>query len=161
MCVDFRKINTVTKVNQHPIPNIEDNLSQMSGSSFFSTIDLKSGFHQIRLTDEAQPKTAFITPIGQVQYTVLPLGLSGAPAEFQQRMEETFGPRLPDYISLFFDDIITHSATFDDHLRHLEAVFDRLNEEGLKLNPSKCFLFQRRTSYLGHVVSSFQKYLDC
>ena len=154
LCVDYRKLNAVTKQDAYPLPRIDDSLDALSGSKLFSTLDMMSGYWQVPLSPEAQEKAAFITRNGLWRWKVLPFGLTSAPATFQRLMERVLQGLHWKTLLLYLDDIIVMSTDFQSHLSRLTEVFERLRQAGLKLKPSKCHLMQAQVKYLGHVVSS-------
>ena len=154
-CIDFRKLNLRTKKDAYPIPKIEDTLHMLSGSKYFSKLDLKSGYWQVEMDEDDKEKTAFQVPgIGFYECNRMPYGLSNAPATFQRLMERCMGDiNLHDCL-IYLDDVIIFSKTIEQHITRLEKVFQRLQEYNLKLNPKKCEFFKTKVTYLGHVVSS-------
>jgi len=150
-CIDYRKLNSVTKLDPYPVPRIDDLLDRLQGSKYFSTLDLKSGYWQIPLDEESIQKTAFTTPDGHYEFLRLPFGLKNAPAEFSRIMYSALGD-LPGVL-VYLDDITIHSKSMEQHLEHLENVLKRLREANLKLNPSKCEFAKTRVHVLGHWVS--------
>ena len=153
-CIDFRKLNAVTKKDVYPLPRMTDLLDAMQGAQFFSTLDLLSGYWQIPLSERAKEKTAFITSTGLYQWKVMPFGLCNAPASFQRMMDVILAGLKWNCSLVYLDDVIVFSKTFHEHLRDLQKVFDRLHESDLILSPSKCTLCSKRVKYLGHIVSS-------
>ena len=150
-CNDFRKLNEVSLFDAYPMPRVDELIERLGPAQFISTLDLTKGYWQVPLTPRARPKTAFSTPEGLFQYTVLPFGVHGAPATFQRMMDRILRPhRL--YAAAYLDDIIIHSSTWDDHLRHLEAVLGALRAAGLTANPQKCRLGLQETDYLGYTI---------
>lgn len=154
LCVDYRKLNAVTRQDAYPLPRIDDSLDALSGSTLFSTLDLMSGYWQVPLSSEAQEKSAFITRSGLWRWKVLPFGLTSAPATFQRLMERVLQGLHWKTLLLYLDDIIVMSADLQGHISRLTEVLERLKQAGLKLKPSKCTLMQTQVKYLGHVVSS-------
>ncbi|KAL2093598.1 hypothetical protein ACEWY4_010910 [Coilia grayii] len=152
-CVDYRKLNAVTHKDSFPLPRIEESLTSLSKSEWYSTLDLASGYWQVEVAPEDQEKTAFATPFGLYQFERMPFGLCNAPATFQRLMQRCLGAQVHDYLLIYLDDVIVYSPSFQSHLNHLEQVFARLHNYGLKLQPRKCRLFQRHVAYLGHIVS--------
>ncbi|GFS91746.1 retrovirus-related Pol polyprotein from transposon 297 [Trichonephila clavipes] len=127
LCVDYRKLNSVTKVDAYPLPRMDDLLNEATPTSFMSTIDLQSGYHQLKVADVDQDKTAFVCPFGTYRYLRMPFGLRNAPATFQ-RLIDKFRSGLKDVFALsYLDDIIVLSETFEKHLEDLEKVFERLS----------------------------------
>ena len=155
-CVDYRRLNAVTRKDVFPIPRIDDILDQLSGKKVFSTLDAKRGYWQIRMAEESQPKTAFVVPGGLYEFRVMPFGLCNAPATFQRLMQKVLGGLGGErpFCSVYIDDIIVYSDSVADHLDHLRQVFARLRRVGLKLHPGKCSFARQSVTYLGHVISS-------
>ena len=155
-CVDYRALNAVMKTDSFPLPRIEDLLDQLSESKYFSTLDLASGFWQIRMDPSAQEKTAFVTHQGLYEFRVMPFGLTNAPTVFQRLMQQVMAPlkstSRPDFVSVYLDDILIFSRSLEEHLQHLQIVIQRLVDLGLKLKPTKCRFAQTELEYLGHVV---------
>ena len=147
-------MNAVTQYDAYPLPRIDESLDALSGSVFFSTLDLISGYWQVPLTDDAQENAAFTTRSGLWKWKVLPFGLTSAPATFQRLMEKVLHGLHWKTLLLYLDDIIVISPDFETHLHRLEEVFQRLQSAGLKLKPSKCELLKSSVHYLGHVVSA-------
>ena len=152
-CIDFRKVNAVTTRDAQPLPRIDDTLDLLGGASYFSTLDLASGYWQVEVDPLDREKTAFITPFGLHQFRVMPFGLSNAPATFQRLMEQVLAGLHWSTCLVYLDDIIVFSRIVADHLDQLRDVFTCLKNAGLTLKPSKCHLLQMEVRYLGHVVS--------
>ena len=153
LCVDYRRLNAVTRKDAYPLPRIDDSLDALTGSVYFSTLDLVSGYWQVPLDEEAQNRSAFVTRGGLWRWKVLPFGLTSAPATFERLMERVLKGLQWQTLLLYLDDIIVFSKDFSSHLTRLEEVFQRFRAAGLKLKPTKCRLFQEEVSYLGHIVS--------
>eukprot|EP00731_Ephydatia_muelleri_P014390 Em0008g110a len=153
-CVDYRKVNTITKRDAYPLPRIDDTLGTLGGSKFFTTMDLASRYWQVEMAPEDRPKTAFSTPEGLYQFRVMPFGLCNAPATFQRLMDRVLGTLKWSSCLVYFDDIIVVGSSFGDHLRHITSVLMKLREAGLKLKPTKCKFFQKQVAFLGHIVSA-------
>ena len=137
-----------------PLPNPEDSLGALGGSKWFSTVDLKSGFHQILIKESDRPLTAFSIPgSGLWQFRVLPFGLINSGSVFERLMERVFDRLIFKFLLIYLDDIIIYSKTFEAHLEHLREVLQRLKMANLKLNCKKCSLFCQKVSFLGHQVS--------
>ena len=148
MCIDYRALNKNTIKNRFPVPRIEDIFDRLQGSSYYSRIDLKSGYHQIRIVPEDIHKTAFRTQFGLYEYVVMPFGLTNAPATFNRLMERIFQKHRA-YTGVFFDDIIIHSNSLEEHKEHLKAVFEELRANRLFVNEKKSEFFScRRSSIL-------------
>ena len=152
-CVDFRRLNSITREDAHPLPRIDDTLDALSGASWFSTLDLASGYWQVELAEADREKTAFSTPYGLFQFRVMPFGLCNAPSTFQRLMELVLTGLHWSSCLVYIDDIIIFSSTVQEHFQQLLEVFERLRSAGLKVKPSKCHLFRRSVDYLGHIVS--------
>src|SRR4029434_3002606 len=153
-CVDYRKLNSVTHKNSFPLPCIEESLTSLTQAKWYSTLDLASGYWQVDVAPEDQEKTAFTTPFRLYHFARMPFVLCNAPALFQRLMQRCLGSQVYDHLLIYLDDVIVYSPDFPTHLQHLEQVFTRPQEHGLKLQPRKCHLFQKQVVYLGHVVSS-------
>ena len=139
--------------DSYPLPRIDDSIDALSGSSWFSTLDLASGYWQVAIEERDWPKTAFTAGSGLYQFTVMPFGLCNAPATFERLMEHVLSGLPLEVCLLYLDDIIVHAQTFEAELERLRAVFTRLRMVRLKLNAKKCHLFKKRVVFLGHVVS--------
>ena len=153
LCVDYRKLNAITKVDVFPLPRIDDCLDSLRGNTHYSTLDLMSGYWQIALDDAAKEKTAFATPDGTYEFNVMPFGLVNAPSTFQRLMQEILTDLIPEQCLDYVDDVLVLGSTFERHLTNLEQVFSRLRKAGLKLKPTKCTLVRPKVTYLGYVVS--------
>ena len=151
--VDYKKLNLITIKDSSPLPNMEDAIRKLGhGYSYFSKLDLKSGFYQIPINPSDKAKTAFITPFGLYQFNVLPMGLKNSPPTFQKVMNDTL-KSCRSFSLVYLDDIIVFSDSFDDHLYHLERVLSCLKMRSLILNPPKCVLAAQEIDYLGHTIS--------
>ena len=153
-CINLRKLNNRTIKDGYSLPRIEDTLDCLHGAVWFSTLDLKSGYWQVELEEEAKPLTAFtMGPLGLWECKHMPFGLTNAPAAFQRLMESCLGELHLNWCIIYLDDIIVFSRTPDKHVHRLRAVFEKLKAASLKLKPSKCDFFKKEIKYLGHVVS--------
>ena len=152
-CVDYRKLNAVTKVDAYPLPRIDDLLDSLGGATWFSTIDLASGFWQISMHEEDIEKTAFITPSGLYEFVVMPFGLNNAPGTFQRLMNWVLRDYLGIFVAVYIDDVIIYTkGTIEQHLDHLRLVFKTLKKAMLKIKLKKCHFCLPSLSFLGHVV---------
>ena len=152
-CVDFRKVNSMTQRDAYPLPRIDETLEALAGSQFFTTLDLASGYWQVEMEEADRAKTAFSTREGHFEFNVMPFGLTNAPATFQRLMECVLAGLTYEQCLIYLDDIVVFSVTFDQHLERLRAVFQHLDNAGLKLKPNKCHFAKGEIRYLGHVVS--------
>ena len=152
-CVDYRKLNDATRKDAYPLPRIDTTLDTLSGSQWFSTLDLLSGYWQVEIDEADRPKTAFCTTEGLFQFRVMPFGLCNAPATFQRLMDLVLAGLQWSECLVYLDDVIVLGRTFDEHLRNIRHVLQRLRESGLRLKPTKCHFFQREVHYLGHIIS--------
>lgn len=152
-CIDFRHLNAITLKTTYPMPIIDELLDEIAGSRWFSKLNLRAGYHQIRLRPEEEHKTAFKTHSGHYQFRVMPYGLAYAPATFQGAMHVVLHPVLRKGVLVFMDDILIHSEDLDTHTQLLTQVLQLLNQHGLKAKMSKCTFGQQKISYLGHIIS--------
>lgn len=150
-CIDFRYLNSISQFDSYPTPRIDDLLEQLGKAKYLTTIDLCKGYWQVPLTQRSRALTAFRTPWGLFQFTVLPFGLHGAPATFQRLMDQVLCD-FSGFAAAYLDDIVIYSTTWEDHLKHLQVVLDRLHSAGLTVNPSKCVFAAAETEYLGYVI---------
>ena len=152
-CVDYRKLNAITKLDVFPLPRIDDSLDLLASTQYFTTLDLASGYWQVGMDRDSQEKTAFTTHAGLYEFTVMPFGLCNAPATFQRLMESVLADLAREKCLVYIDDVLVIGHTFEEHLHNLEEVFARLEKAGLKLKPSKCKLARSEVDFLGYVVS--------
>ena len=153
-CVDYRKLNKLTRVEVYPLPRVDETLRAFQGAVCFSVMDMQSGYWQIPLHEDAIHKTAFATHRGLHEYVVLPFGPVNAPGYFQRMMDEVMGGLKWSSVLVYIDDLIVFSKSVEQHMLDLSVVFQRLREAGLTLKPKKCELFAKSVKYLGHVVSA-------
>ena len=151
-CVDYRRLNNSTKKDAFPLPRIDDSLNSLSGQSWFSTLDLASGYWQVRLSEDAKPKTAFATHSGLFQFAVMPFGLCNAPATFERLMSQVMRGLHWKRCLVYIDDILVFGHDFESALQSLELVLIRVAEYGLQLKSTKCNLFRSSVPFLGHIV---------
>jgi transposase InsO family protein len=152
-CVDYRRLNAVTRKDSYPIPRIDESLEALGGSYWFITLDLKSGYWQVPMHPDDKEKTAFITKHGLFQFKVLPFGLTCAPATFERLMDKLLRGLTWRTCLVYIDDVMVFGKTFKETLENFEEVLGRLQGADLKLKPSKCSLFRREVEFLGHRVS--------
>ncbi|KAL0546797.1 hypothetical protein IC582_016710 [Cucumis melo] len=153
LCIDYRELNKVTVKNRYPLPRIDDLFDQLQGATVFSKIDLRSGYHQLRIKDEDVPKTAFRSRYGHYEFIVMSFGLTNAPAVFMDLMNRVFREFLDTFVIVFIDDILIYSKTEAEHEEHLRMVLQTLRDNKLYAKFSKCEFWLKQVSFLGHVVS--------
>ena len=153
-CVDYRLLNSQTIFDSEPMPDSDEMFSKLAGHKFFSKIDLSKGYWQVKLTESSKPKTAFKTGKGLFQFRVMPFGLVTAPATFSRLMRRVLSDM--DNVDNFIDDILVYTMTFEQHLKVLRELFQRLRDAGLTAKPSKCSIAYSSLNCLGHVVGSEQ-----
>ena len=153
-CVDYRKLNAVTKKDCYPLPRIDDTLDHLSGARFFSSMDLDSAFHQVSLAPEDKEKSGFQTPFGHYIFNVMPFGLCNAPSTFQRLIDNVLGQLKWSIALVYLDDTIVFSKTFEEHLVNLALVFNAFRKSGLTLKPTKCKFAESKLDFLGHIISA-------
>src|ERR1700676_446252 len=154
LCIDYRALNKITIKNKYPLPRIDELLDRLLGTKYFSKIDLRSGYHQVRIANEDIHKTAFSTRYGHYEYLVMPFGLTNAPATFMNLMQSIFSKYLDESVIIFLDDILVYSKSHDEHLKHLECVLQTLRQHKLYAKKSKCEFSQNEIPFLDHVINS-------
>ncbi|KAI3730615.1 hypothetical protein L1987_61787 [Smallanthus sonchifolius] len=160
MCIDYRELNKVTIKNRYPLPRIDDLFDQLQGSSYYSKIDLRSGYHQLRIQEDDIPKTAFRTRYGHYEFMVMPFGLTNAPAVFMDLMNRVCKPYLDKFVIVFIDDILIYSQNKEEHAEHLKLIMELLKAEKLYAKFSKCDFWIREVQFLGHVVNEKGIHVD-
>ncbi|GJS48015.1 putative reverse transcriptase domain-containing protein [Tanacetum coccineum] len=160
MCIDYRELNKLTVKNRYPLLRIDDLFDQLQGSSVYSKIDLRSGYHQLRVRDEDIPKTAFRTRYGHYEFQVMPFGLTNAPAVFMDLMNRVCRPYLDKFVIVFIDDILIYSKTKEEHDAHLRLILELLKKEELYAKFSKCDFWLSKVQFLGHVIDSKGIHVD-
>ena len=153
LCVDYRKLNRVTVKNKYPLPRIEDLFDQLNGACYFSKIDLRSGYHQLRVHDSNIPKTAFRTRYGHFEFVVMPFGLTNAPAAFMDLLNRIYRLYLDQFVVVFVDDILIYSKGRAEHEQHLQLALQVLRENQLYVKLEKCDLWLQEVQFLEHMVS--------
>jgi len=154
LCIDYRGLNDVTIKYKYPLPRIDDLFDQLKGARFFSKIDLRSGYHQMKIKEGDIPKTAFVTRYGQYEFTVMSFGLTNAPAYFMNLMNKTFMEELDKFVVVFIDDILIYSRSAEEHAQHLRIVLEKLQSHQLYAKFSKCEFWLEKVSFLGHVLTA-------
>ncbi|GJU12812.1 putative reverse transcriptase domain-containing protein [Tanacetum coccineum] len=160
MCIDYRELNKLTVKNRYPLPRIDDLFDQLQGSSVYSKIDLRSGYHQLRVRDEDIPKTAFRTRYGHYEFQVMPFGLTNAPAVFMDLMNRVCKPYLDKFVIVFIDDILIYSRNKEEHANHLRIILELLKKEKLYAKFSKCDFWIHIVQFLGHLIDSQGLHVD-
>jgi hypothetical protein len=151
--IDYRPINAVTIKNKYPLPRIDDLFNQLVGAKVFSKIDLRSGYHQIKIRASDIPKTVFSTRYGLYEFLVMSFGLTNAPAYFMYLMNSVFMTELDKFVVVFIDDILVYSKNEEEHAGHLHVVLQRLREHHLYAKFSKCDFWLKEIKFLGHIIS--------
>ena len=160
LCIDYRELNKLTIKNRYPLPRIDDLFDQLQGSRYFSKIDLRSGYHQLRIQEEDVPKTAFRTRYGHYEFLVMPFGLTNAPAAFMDLMNRVCKPYLDKFVIVFIDDILIYSPSKEEHEQHLKLVLELLGREKLYAKFSKCEFWLQEVQFLGHIISKDGIHVD-
>ena len=151
-CIDYRKLNEITKGDEYPLPRIDDLLEQFEGANYFTTLDLASGYWQIEMAEKDREKTAFTCHAGLYEFNVMSFGLKNAPRQFQRMMNKLLKEWLYKFVNVYIDDIIIYSKTFEEHMKHVEMVLKRIQEANLMIKLKKCKWFEEETEYLGHKI---------
>ncbi|GKE15394.1 putative reverse transcriptase domain-containing protein [Tanacetum coccineum] len=160
MCIDYRELNKLTVKNCYPLPRIDDLFDQLQGSNIYSKIDLRSGYHHLRVREQDIPKTAFRTRYGHYEFQVMPFGLTNAPAVFMDLMNRVCKPYLDKFVIVFIDDILIYSKDEKEHEEHLKAILELLKKEQLYAKFSKCEFWIPKVQFLGHVINSRGIHVD-
>ena len=153
-CVDYRKLNSKTIKDAHPLPNIQDIFDQLGGATIFSTLDLKSGYWQMPMSADAQQKSAFVTHSGLYEFRRMPFGLANAPAQFQRAMNKVLGGYIGKFCLVYLDDVVIFSKSAAEHARHLALVLKRFEKYNLTIKPSKCAIGKEQIELLGYTVNA-------
>jgi hypothetical protein len=154
MVIDYRKLNAKTKKDAYPLPRIDDLLGTLGKAKVLSALDMRSGFHQVPLHEDSKEFTAFTTKYGTYHYNTLPMGLVNSPATFQRLIDLCFRPLINKCLVAYIDDLSVYSHNNQEHLIHLEQVFQCIETANLKLNPEKCFFFKDHLKFLGYIVTN-------
>ncbi|GJX81519.1 putative reverse transcriptase domain-containing protein [Tanacetum coccineum] len=160
MCIDYRELNKLTVKNRYPLPRIDDLFDQLQGSSIYSKIDLRLGYHQLRVREEDIPKTAFRTRYGHYEFQVMSFGLTNAPAVFMDLMNRVCKPYLDKFVIVFIDDILIYSKSKKEHEEHLRQILKLLKKEELYAKFSKCEFWISRVQFLGHVIEQSRRIIE-
>jgi hypothetical protein len=155
-----RALNKITIKNHYPFPQIDDLLDQLKNAVYFTKLDLRSGYHQVRIAEGDAWKTAFKTKQGLFEWLVMPFGLCNAPTTFMRVMNDIFRPFLDDFVIVYLDDILVFSRTWNEHVTHVKRVLDVLKKEKLYVKLSKCDFGKTSLVYLGHIVGGGQLKID-
>ena len=153
LCIDYRRLNSHSKVDAYPMPRVDDLIDQVAGAPYITTLDLTKGYWQVPVAKEDREKTAFTTPFGLYQFTRMPFGLQGAPATFQRMVDKILNG-LNDFAGAYIDDVIVFSRSWSEHLQHLETVLRKIQQAGLTIKRKKCQFAMAECGYLGHVIGS-------
>jgi hypothetical protein len=153
LVVDYRRINQISLTDSHPLPRIDDSIDVLRGNVYFSTLDLAGAFWQVEMDSQSKHKTAFSTGDGLYQWKVMPMGLKNSSRTFQRLMELIFSGMHWTKVCVYIDDVVVFGRSFEDKMRNLKEVLERLRRSGLKAKPSKCRFFQQKITFLGHQVS--------
>jgi hypothetical protein len=154
LCTDYRKLNDVTIKNKYPLPKIDDLFDQLTGAQVFSKIDLRTGYHQLKIRAIDIPKTTFTARYGLYEYTVISFGLTNAPTYFMNLMNKVFMEFLDKFVVVFIDDILIYSKSEEEHATHLRLILETLREHQLYAKFSKCEFWLKEVGFLGHVLSA-------
>jgi hypothetical protein len=154
MCVDYRSLNEVTIKNKYPLPRIDDLFEQLKGDKYFSKVDLRSGYHQLKIRESDIPKTAFVTRYGQYEFTVMSFRLTNAPTYFMNLMNKVFMEELDKFVLVFIDDILVYSKSVEEHKQHLRVMLRKLRAHKLYAKFSKCEFWLEKISFLGHILTA-------
>ena len=153
LCIDYRNLNKYTKKVNYPLPHIDVLHDTIAGAKVYTALDLAQGYHQLRIKEDDQHKTAFVTQCGQWQWIMMPFGLTSAPSSFQRLLNTILKPHQNPFVLVYLDDVLIFSNDLEEHLQHIDTVLTLLNDNSIRLRLSKCFFAKNELEYLGHVVS--------
>ena len=151
-CIDYRKLNSVTKTDAYPLPRIDELLEKYQIAKWFTSMDLASGFHQVEMAEEDKEKTAFVCSEGLYEFNVMPFGLKNAPGTFQRLMDKVLKDYIGEFVEVYVDDIMIYSKNLEDHIMHIEKVLQKLKEYNLVIKLKKCRFCQKKIEFLGHEI---------
>ncbi|CAB4434110.1 unnamed protein product [Rhizophagus irregularis] len=151
-CIDYRKLNSVTKSDAYPLPRIDELLEKFRKGNWFTSLDLAAGYHQVEMAENDKEKTAFICSQGLFEYNVMPFGLKNAPGTFQRLMDEILKEYIGEFVTVYLDDIMIYSRDFEEHLEHVDRVLNKLRENNMIAKLKKCQFGLRNINFLGHIV---------
>jgi hypothetical protein len=154
MCVEYHSLNEVTIKNKYSLPRIDELFDQLKGAKYFSKVDLRSGYHQLKIRESDIPKTAFVTRYGQYEFTVMSFELTNAPAYFRNLMNNVFIEELDKFVIVFIDDILVYSKNVEEHEKHLRVVLGKLRAHKLYTKFSKCEFWLEKISFVGHILTA-------
>jgi hypothetical protein len=152
-CIDYRKLNAITRKNRYPLPRIDELQDRLLGAKWFTAIDIRDAYYRIRMKEGEEWKTAFRTRFGLYEYQVMPFGLTNAPASFQALINDTLKEFLDDFALAYLDDVMIFSKTLEEHIKHVRRVLEKLREKDLPVKLSKCEFHKHRIAFLGYIVS--------
>jgi hypothetical protein len=152
LCVDYRKLNAITRKNRYPLPSIKELRDRLTGARYFTSLDLREGYYQVRMKKGEEWKTAFRTRYGHYEYRVMPFGLTNAPATFQALINDVLRQHLDIFVIAYLDDILIYSENEQEHIEHVQIVLECLDKHNLRLKPSKCSFHKQELEFLGHTV---------
>ena len=160
LCIDYQALNKVTVKNRYPIPLIADLFDQLGQAKYFSKLDLRSGYHQVRIAEGDEPKTTCVTRYGAFEFLVMPFGLTNAPATFCTLMNNILQPFLDKFVVVYLDDIVIYSNTLEEHVEHLKSVLKVLRENELYVKREKCSFTKLEVNFLGHKIKEGRLMMD-
>ncbi|GME31604.1 hypothetical protein GTA08_BOTSDO14299, partial [Neofusicoccum parvum] len=153
LCVDYRQLNDITIKNRYPLPRIDELQDKLRKAKYFTKLDLREGYHLVRIKEGEEWKTAFRTRLGLYEYTVMPFGLTNAPATFQNLVNDTLREYLDIFCMAYLDDILIFSETLEEHKKHVRKVLEALQAKNLSIAPEKCEWHVQRTEFLGFIIT--------